>query len=89
MTYLLRIGSLHVGPFTTHIAATTFAEQHGCDDYTMIQVQDPAEAPGILRKYRANNENQPLIPLKLQQDFIPADGSSPSDLPSSVVPAAS
>lgn len=42
MTYILRIGPWHVGPFDTHIAATTFAEQHGCDDYTMIPIADPA-----------------------------------------------
>ena len=39
MTYILRIGPWHIGPFTTHISATTFAEQHGCDDYTLIPLE--------------------------------------------------
>ena len=57
MQYILRIGPWHVGPFTTHIAATTFAETHGSDDYTMIPVDDPAEAPGKIHRLR-------MAPLK-------------------------
>ena len=52
MQYILSIGPWHVGPFTTHIAATHFAESHGCDDYRMIEVDDPAEAPGKIAKLR-------------------------------------
>jgi hypothetical protein len=46
MTYILRIGPWHVGPFDTHQGAQHWAERHGCDDYTMIPLDDPAEAPG-------------------------------------------
>jgi len=52
MQYILRIGPWHVGPFDTHIAATTFAERHACDDYTLIPLDDPAEAPGIIHRRR-------------------------------------
>ena len=41
---------MQVGPFTTHIAATVFAEQNGFDDYSMIELYDPAEAPGLIRR---------------------------------------
>lgn len=44
MQYILRIGPWHIGPFTTHQAASHFAESHGCDDYIMIPMDDPAEA---------------------------------------------
>ena len=50
MTYSLQIDAIQVGPFTTHIAATVFAEQNGFDDYTMIKLHDPAEAPGLIRR---------------------------------------
>jgi len=50
MTYILDLGLWHVGPFTTHIAATHWAEVHGCDDYRMIELDDPAEAPGMIRR---------------------------------------
>lgn len=52
MQYILNLGPWHVGPFSTHIGATTFAEQHGCDDYDLIQVDDPAEAPGKIARLR-------------------------------------
>ena len=42
MTYILRIGPWHIGPFSTHISAQHFAETHGCDDYTLIPLDDPA-----------------------------------------------
>jgi hypothetical protein len=45
-----------VGAFSTHIAATAFAEQNGLDDYTMIKLYDPAEAPGMIARSR-----QPLL----------------------------
>ena len=45
MTYALSIGPWHVGPFTPHIAAQHWAESHGCDNYRMIELDDPAEAP--------------------------------------------
>ena len=50
MTYALLINAIQVGPFTTHIAATVFAEQNGFDDYTMVELYDPAEAPGLIRR---------------------------------------
>mgnify|MGYP006276210143 CR=1 FL=1 len=50
MQYALRFGPWHIGPFTTHIAAQTFAERHGMDDFEMLQLDDPAEAPGKLAK---------------------------------------
>ena len=50
MNYALQIHDMQVGPFTTHIAATVFAEQNGFDDYTMIELYDPAEAPGLIRR---------------------------------------
>jgi len=52
MTYALQIDSIQVGPFTTHIAATVFAEQNGFDDYSMIELYDPAEAPGLIHRLR-------------------------------------
>jgi hypothetical protein len=64
MTYILRIGPWHVGPFTTHISAQHFAETHGCDDYTLIPLDDPAEAPGMIRRQRM----APLVhPMKKPQ----------------------
>ena len=50
MNYALLIDAIQVGPFTTHIAATVFAEQNGFDDYSMIELYDPAEAPGLIRR---------------------------------------
>ena len=50
MNYALQIDSIQVGPFTTHIAATVFAEQNGYDNYSMIELYDPAEAPGLIRR---------------------------------------
>jgi hypothetical protein len=50
MTYALLIDAIQVGPFTTHIAATVFAEQNGFDNYLMIELYDPAEAPGLIRR---------------------------------------
>jgi len=50
MTYALLIDAIQVGPFTTHIAATVFAEQNGFDNYSMVELYDPAEAPGLIRR---------------------------------------
>jgi hypothetical protein len=50
MTYALLIDAIQVGPFTTHIAATVFAERNGFDNYSMIELYDPAEAPGLIRR---------------------------------------
>jgi hypothetical protein len=50
MTYALLIDAIQVGPFTTHIAATVFAEQNGFDNYLMVELYDPAEAPGLIRR---------------------------------------
>jgi len=52
MTYAIEIGPWHIGPFTTHIAAQHFAESHGLDDFRMIQLDDPAEAPGKIHRLR-------------------------------------
>jgi hypothetical protein len=52
MNYALQIDSIRVGPFTTHIAATVFAEQNGFDNYTMVELYDPAEAPGLIHRLR-------------------------------------
>lgn len=60
MTYLLRIGPWHIGPFTTHQAASHFAESHGCDDYTMIPMDDPAEAPGKIYRLRMAPLEHPM-----------------------------
>jgi hypothetical protein len=53
MNYILDLGPWHVGPFPTHIAAQHWAERHGVDDYRMIPLDDPAEAP--IRIARLNN----------------------------------
>ena len=55
MNYALLIDAIQVGPFTTHIAATVFAEQNGFDNYSMIELYDPAEAPGLIRRQFANS----------------------------------
>lgn len=47
MTYIIRIGPWHVGPFQTHLCAQYYAENHGWDDYDMVELDDPAEAPGL------------------------------------------
>lgn len=52
MNYALQIHDIQVGPFTTHIAATVFAEQNGYDNYSMIELYDPAEAPGLIHRLR-------------------------------------
>ena len=56
MNYALQIHNIQVGPFTTHIAATVFAEQNGYDNYSMIELYDPAEAHGLFYRLR-----QPLL----------------------------
>jgi hypothetical protein len=63
MTYILNLGPWHVGPFTTHIAAQHWAETHGVDDYRMIAMDDPAEAPARIARIvreRAAQEPQQL-----------------------------
>jgi len=55
MTYILDLGPWHVGPFPTHVAAQYWAETHGVDQYRMIPLDDPAEAPG--RIYRMRNSH--------------------------------
>ena len=56
MNYALLIDAIQVGPFTTHIAATVFAEQNGYDNYSMIELYDPAEAPGLIHRQFANSK---------------------------------
>ena len=53
MTYILDLGLWHVGPFPTHYAAQYWAERHGVDDFRLIPLDDPAEAPA--RIARVNN----------------------------------
>lgn len=55
MTYILSIGPWHVGPFSTHTAAQHFAETHGLDDFRMIELDDPAEAPGKIHRMRCDS----------------------------------
>jgi hypothetical protein len=50
MTYILAVGPWHVGPFVTHVCAQHWAELHGVDDYKMIAVDDPAEAPSRIHR---------------------------------------
>jgi len=54
MNYALQIHDIQVGLFDTHIGATAFAEQNGFDNYTMIKLFDPAEAPGVIYRLREN-----------------------------------
>ena len=56
MNYALQIHNIQVGPFTTHIAATVFAEQNGYDNYSMIELYDPAEAHGLIHRQFANSK---------------------------------
>jgi hypothetical protein len=56
MNYALQIHDIQVGPFTTHIAATVFAERNGFDNYSMIELYDPAEAPGLIHRQFANSK---------------------------------
>ena len=57
VTYILRVGPWHIGPFSTHISAQHFAETHGCDDYTLVPLDHPAEAPIRIHRLR-------MAPLK-------------------------
>ena len=55
MTFTLAIGSSapwHVGPFQTAAAAQHWAEANGLEDWRMMELEDPAEAPGILAAMR-------------------------------------
>jgi len=52
MTYILDLGLWHVGPFPTHIAAQHWAETHGVENYRLIPLDDPAEAPAKVYRYR-------------------------------------
>ena len=61
MNYALKIDSIQVGPFTTHIAATVFAEQNGFDNYSMIELYDPAEAPGLIHRLQADATTQSIL----------------------------
>ncbi len=61
MQYILRIGPWHIGPFTTHQAAQHFAESHGCDSFTLVFLEDPAEAPGMIHRLRMAPLKNPAI----------------------------
>ena len=54
MTYILDLGLWHVGPFPTHTAAQHWAESYGVENYRMIPLDDPAEAPAKVIRYRQN-----------------------------------
>jgi hypothetical protein len=56
MNYALQIHDMQVGPFTTHIAATVYAEQNGYDNYSMVELYDPAEAPALIYRQFANSK---------------------------------
>jgi len=60
MTYILRIGPWHVGPFNTHIGAQHWAERHGCDDFTLIPLDDPCEAPNRIHRLRMGELKHPM-----------------------------
>jgi hypothetical protein len=65
MTHILQIGPWHVGPFPTHICAQHWAESHGIDDYRMVTVDDPAEAPAKIARLSnpsARAADQPECP---------------------------
>ena len=61
MTYILDLGLWHVGPFPTHIAAQHWAETHGVENYRMIPLDDPAEAPAKVFRYRQTQDGYPLL----------------------------
>jgi len=44
----------------SHTAASHFAESHGCDDYTMIPMDDPAEAPNKIYRLRMGELVHPM-----------------------------
>jgi len=50
MTYILDLGIWHVGPFSTHACAQHWAETHGVDEYRMVPLDDPAEAPARISR---------------------------------------
>lgn len=50
MNYAVRVGIWHVGPFTTHTCAQHWAESHGVDDYQLVVLDDPAEAPARIAR---------------------------------------
>jgi len=55
MTYSITIGAKepwHVGPFTTAAAAQYWAESQGVENWRLVEVEDPAEAPGLLAAMR-------------------------------------
>jgi len=62
MTHILQIGPWHVGPFPTHTAAQYWAESHGVDDYRMIELHDPAEAPLRINSPNERAADQPECP---------------------------
>jgi len=55
MTYTLAVGlndPWHVGPFLTAAAAQHWAEMNGVEDWRLMEMEDPAEAPGLLAAMR-------------------------------------
>jgi hypothetical protein len=64
MTYILQTGPWHIGPFATHVAAQHFAETHGIDDFRLIPLDDPAEAPGRIARLRMAPLQHPMARLR-------------------------
>ena len=52
MQYILSIGPWHVGPFTTAAHAQHWAERHGVDTWSLVELDDPCEAPAVLALMR-------------------------------------
>lgn len=65
MNYVINMGTRHVGPFPTSQGAQYWAEIHGIDDWTLVPVDDPAEAPAELARLRkcANSARKDTSPF--------------------------
>lgn len=75
MTYILDIGIWHVGPFPTHICAQHWAEIHGVDQYRMIPLDDPAEAPARIYMHRRCCRQGDCAAAIKNPDAMPTPGS--------------
>lgn len=49
MTYILDLGPWHVGPFPTASHAQHWAERHGHDNWALVELDDPCEAPSRVK----------------------------------------
>jgi len=57
MTYAIKIGTFHVGPFPNAAHAQHWAERHGFNTWRLVELHDPAEAPGILAEKKARRSH--------------------------------